>query len=62
MLFAFITSVMFYSVVIARKGQCYDEDNLDETEIEESVQFMCPDKQYNPLATLIFNTEGGTIR
>ena len=26
------------------------------------IPFYCPEGSYNPLATLVFNTEGGTIR
>lgn len=32
-------------------------------DLKEEFVFTCTgDNEYNPLATLIFNTEGGTIR
>ena len=33
-----------------------------ENEIDSFIEWNCPDKEYSPLATLFFNTEGGTIR
>lgn len=57
-IFAFITSSSFYAVVAARKNYC----NPKIEGAEEEFRFACPSNQYNPLATLIFNTEGGTIR
>lgn len=59
--FAFMSASIFFSVVVARKGNCrtaVEEPGSD----EEKVRFRCPEGQFNPLATLLFNTEGGTIR
>lgn len=59
--FAFMTAICFFLVVFAKQNACYNNTHL--TNIEESVSFTCKGpNQYNPLATLIFNTEGGTIR
>ena len=35
---------------------------MHDTVLEEVVKYRCEGETYNPLATLIFNTEGGTIR
>lgn len=58
-LFAFMTASTFYGVVVWRQNNCKLKDV---TPNEEEFEFTCPDGYYNPLATLIFNTEGGTIR
>ena len=57
--FAFLTSFTFFGVVLLRKGQCRVSQP---DHVEDEFRFYCPDGQYNPLASLIFNTEGGTIR
>lgn len=59
--FAFVTASLFFGVVLARKGNCRVNSNPDSEE-GVKVQFRCEEGYYNPLATLIFNTEGGTIR
>ena len=44
-----------------REGDCRQipaNSTLDDTH----VRFRCGENEFNPLATLIFNTEGGTIR
>lgn len=58
-LFAFMTASSFYGVVVWRQNNCRPKDEIAN---EEEFQFTCQDGDYNPLATLIFNTEGGTIR
>ena len=35
---------------------------MDTEDRESQFRFYCPYGQYNPLGSLIFNTEGGTIR
>lgn len=62
MFMAFLTATAFYCVVIARKNECKPKTGATEEERAEQLRFVCPEDQYNPLATLIFNTEGGTIR
>ena len=58
--FAFLSASVFFGVVCARHGDCRTTAT---GEIDEGkVRFRCPEGQYNPLATLLFNTEGGTIR
>jgi H+/Cl- antiporter ClcA len=59
---AFITASCFYGVVVARKDNCRPQRSSSGEEQSEEFQFTCADGYYNPLATLIFNTEGGTIR
>ena len=34
----------------------------DTSSLKKAVQFLCPDKHYNALATLTFTTETGTVR
>ena len=60
-LFAFATASVFFGAVALQRNQCETvPDNVgEETAL---VQFTCNQDEYNPLATLIFNTEGGTIR
>ena len=58
--FAFLSASVFFGVVLARGNSCRTlNENFDN---ESKVQFKCPEGKFNPLATLIFNTEGGTIR
>lgn len=59
---AFITATAFYCVVISRSGGCHNKEGSVAKELEEEFRFTCPYGEYNPLATLVFNTEGGTIR
>ena len=60
MLFGFVTSSCFFMVVALRKSNCKQVQG--ELAAEELFVFTCPEGYYSPLATLIFNTEGGTIR
>jgi chloride channel 3/4/5 len=55
-IFALLTSTVFYAVVILRSNECRTGEG------ESLLRFSCSEGQYNPLATLIFNTEGGTLR
>ena len=58
--FAFGSASLFFGVVNARKNNCRELDPRFDNETK--MQFKCPVGQFNPLATLIFNTEGGAIR
>lgn len=58
--FSFLSCSIFFGCVVARQGSCRTASNSG-TEVN-LMQFRCPPEQFNPLATLIFNTEGGTIR
>lgn len=58
--FAFVTASAFYGVVYFRRDNC--KNILDENTHHEQFRLVCPENQYNPFATLIFNTEGGTLR
>lgn len=59
---AFLTATAFYLAVIIRANNCKKKTGTVGKELEEEIRFQCPPDEYNPLATLIFNTEGGTIR
>lgn len=60
-LFALVSSCIFFGVVYARRTDC--RKITDNTELGETkFRFRCAEDEFNPLATLIFNTEGGTIR
>lgn len=56
--FCFVTVTVFYAVVVARRDNCYP---VDEQYDYYTLQFTCKPKHYNPLATLLFNSEGGTV-
>ena len=58
--FAFLTASTFYLVVWLWRGFCVEITTEDK---ESLFPFYCTNHDtYNPLATLVFNTEGGTIR
>lgn len=61
LVFAFVSASLFFGVVVARHSNCRVSNKFEEEETHE-FRFRCPEGSYNPLATLIFNTEGGTIR
>lgn len=57
--FVLATTLVFFGACLLRKDSCH----INSVEYaKEEVQFMCRDGFYNPLASLILNTEGGTIR
>jgi glycerol uptake facilitator-like aquaporin len=58
--FAFVTASIFYLIVMIWSYNCIQITTEDS---EHLFQFYCTEPNtYNPLATLVFNTEGGTIR
>jgi chloride channel 3/4/5 len=58
--FAFVTASIFYLIVMIWSYNCIQITIEDS---EHLFQFYCTEPNtYNPLATLVFNTEGGTIR
>ena len=56
-LFAFATATTFY-LVAANAPNCQLKDDED----REYYAGQCQDGYYSPIASLLFNTEGGTIR
>ena len=61
MIFATVSSTIFFLCVLSRDHVCkHPPDNTSEE--TTLIQFRCKNGDFNPLATLIFNTEGGTIR
>ena len=60
-IFALASATIYFVVVVGRDEICrYNAgSSLKTTDLE---RFRCPENQFNPLATLLFNTEGGTIR
>ena len=59
-LFAFTTASVFYLVVWLWRSSCISITTEDKKSL---FPFYCTKADtYNPLATLVFNTEGGTIR
>jgi len=57
--FAFMTSTLFFLVTLSRKNECIEKPaSYNDT----TFRFYCPEGYYNPFASLVFNTEGGTIR
>ena len=67
LLFAFVTSSLFFAVVVLRRDDCRNQPVNASLETNY-MKFRCTEengyssKSFNPLATLIFNTEGGSIR
>ena len=59
--FGFLSSSLFFLAVQLRSKECFINENKGGEE-EVVVRFNCKEGEYNPLATLLFNTEGGTIR
>ena len=57
--FALVTSSCFYAVVALRENQCREDASIEQAEYK--VRWTCPTGQYNPLATLVFNSEKGTL-
>ena len=57
--FAFLTSTLFFLVTLSRKNECIEKPV---TYNDTTFRFYCPEGYYNPFASLVFNTEGGTIR
>jgi H+/Cl- antiporter ClcA len=60
--FGMFTASMFYLGVYIRRDSCLPEASVEQGKDDHLVRFMCPDGEYNQLATLVFNTEGGIIR
>lgn len=62
--FAFMSTSIVFGVVLLRSFWGYDcVPNVDAAADDENkMRFRCPEGYFNPLATLLFNTEGGTIR
>ena len=55
-----LTSTVIYYAPMILKNDCLQEEDK---RIEASfIQYKCGADQYNPLATLLFNTEGTTIK
>ena len=59
--FAFLSASVFFGVVCARQNNCR-VSTKELSEEDSQVRFRCKEGEFNPLATLLFNTEGGTIR
>ena len=58
--FAAISSTIFFLLVVSRQDTC--KTPLEESGEINLIKFTCSEDKFNPLGTLIFNTEGGTIR
>ena len=56
---ALITASAFYGAVYFRRNQCRPVDFSQN--YEYTVQWLCPNNEYNPLATILLNTERGTL-
>jgi len=59
--FAFLSTSIFFGVVLLRANDCVSNADAP-AGVEHKMRFRCPENNFNPLATLLFNTEGGTIR
>jgi H+/Cl- antiporter ClcA len=58
--YACATISTFYWVTAAFHD-CNSAAGIDEEELK-TVRFTCPEGEFSPMASLFFNTEGGTIR
>ena len=66
-----VSSLMFFSPMYFPCQKCPSSSDPnpnidcsvgDTSSMKKAVQFLCPDKQYNALATLMFTTNTGTVR
>ena len=66
-----VSSIMFFSPMYFPCQKCPSSSDPnpnidcsvgDTSSMKKAVQFLCPDKQYNALATLMFTTNTGTVR
>lgn len=57
--YAFVTASLFYLVVTLRKNNCRPQSETKDNSYQ--LQWTCPTGEYNPLATIILNTERGTL-
>jgi len=60
MAFSLLSCTVFFCLVLMRQGKCRPL-SLSGTEVNPQ-RFRCPEDQFNPMATMVFNTEAGTIR
>jgi H+/Cl- antiporter ClcA len=54
----FVTSTVIFFAPMIMRYSCFDntEGNL------ETIQYLCSESEYNPLATFLFNPEGNVIK
>jgi peptidoglycan biosynthesis protein MviN/MurJ (putative lipid II flippase) len=50
--------LLFYAPLITSSSCEHETDKLE----AEFIQYTCPEGQFNPLATLLLNPEGTTIK
>jgi chloride channel 7 len=60
--FAFTTSSCFFLGVLCTKNDCVKITDMAQAEDNGVMRFICEEGEYNVLASLVFNTEGGIIR
>ena len=56
----FLTATVIFFAPMIIKNDCLDSEagNLEAT----YINYLCKDKEYNPLATFLFNPEGSVIK
>ena len=59
LIFSLVSATIFFWLPSATDNCKVIQSNVYD---QEFYQYTCPNGQYSPLATLLFNTEGGTIR
>jgi chloride channel 7 len=59
LVFAAVTSASFYTLVLISNNNCSDQTQTINQEAE--IQWSCPEGFYNPIATIVFNTESGAM-
>lgn len=58
-----LTAIMIFYAPLITATDCEKEDNLSQAEVDsEFIQYTCDEHEYNPLATLLLNPEGNTIK
>ena len=57
-----IGTISTSTFLVSSMHQCFDVDETLKDSGTNFTQWTCESHQYSPLATLFFNTEGGTIR
>lgn len=57
-----LTAVLIFYAPLITASDCEKESNIEHELESEFIQYTCEDGEYNPLATLLLNPEGNTIK
>ena len=57
-----VTAMLIFYAPKVTSGSCEKVENSDDVLEAEFIKYTCPEGEYNPLATLLLNPEGTTIK